>query len=384
MSPYIVLYIFVLVMLFISLINKKYVNVCYRLAFTAMTIFLCFRAGQGTDYPAYEWIYRLVPDTFSFTHEVYFSGTASAEYGWWILCNAAKSLGLSVHVFISLLGLFEMVLVNRFVGIFGNGRYKLLTLVIAFHTFYFTFMYSTLRQALCLSIFLGIMLPDFSKKRYLRYIATALILTVFIHRSSFILILLLVADLFKRKHFKVLLPASLVVGLGLNFAGGSLLRPLFVLVGKTSYLSHMGISYFAVLERLVMLAVVIYLYDFYIRDNHDKETKVLVKYYCLGVCFYLAFMAFPLVASRMGIFFKIVEILLIPRMIVSVGRPQQRMILSLIVVIATGMFLKNIGSALNEGDYLDSVNVYNYPYVTVFNAEDIYNYRESIYETANL
>ena len=40
------------------------------------------------------------------------------------------------------------------------------------------------------------------------------------------------------------------------------------------------------------------------------------------------------------------------------------------------MFVHSIDAEIENGSYISEFNAVNYPYVSVFNAEDIYNYRK--------
>lgn len=376
MSPYILVYGSLALLLFISLINKKYVNICYLIAFLTMTLFLCFRAGQGTDYPAYEWIYRLTPDILDFDNPIYTSGVSTVEYGWWIICNISKAFGLSFEYFITLISLAEMLLINRFIRKMGIIRYKVLVLLLAYPTLYFTFLFSALRQGLVVCVFLGVMLPWFIEKKYKRYIVSALALTV-IHSVAIALLLIFAVNYLSHRQIKFILLFAFVFGAFIAVTGSSLMLPVLYAIGRPSYINNFGISIFALLERLIMAAIVLYLYNEC--EEHDECSDTLVKYYLLGTSIYIALMALPLVTSRLCFIFKVVEIWIIPKMFTGIKKERRVQLTAVLVAVTCFMTLKNINAAINEGSYNEAVNIFNYPYVTIFEPEEIYEYRESIY-----
>lgn len=376
MSPYIVTYCAVLLLFLISLINKKYVNPCYYCAFVILTVFLCFRAGQGTDYPAYEWIYGLTPSVFDIDAPIYTSGVSTVERGWWIVCNAFKSLGIPFEYFVSFIGFAEMLLINRFVNKMGITRYKVLVFLLAFPTLYFTFMFSTLRQGIVVCIFLGIMLPWFMEGKYKRYIIMAVVLTA-IHSVSIALLLIFAVKYLSNRHVKFIFLFSFIFGAAVAVAGPSLMSPILYAIGRPSYLNYFGISIFAFLERLVMAAIVLYLHNEY--NERDEHADVLVKYYLLGTAVYFALMALPLVTSRLCFIFKVVEIWIIPKMIAGIKKERRVQLTAVLIAITCFMTLKNIDAAISEGYYREDINVFNYPYVTLLNPQEIREYRNSMY-----
>ncbi len=381
MSIYILVYLIVVCLFFISLINKRYVNICYNAAFVLMTVFLCLRAGQGSDYPAYEWIYNVTPAEIDFNNALYTSGISTVEHGWWIVCNVFRSVGLPFEMFVSLLGLFEMVLINRFINRMGICRYKVLVLLLAYPTFYFTFLFSGLRQALVSSIFLGVLLPWFVEGKHKRYIFLTLLLTN-VHSVALIMLTIFVVKIFTFKQIKMIFLVSFVLGLMISIVGPSVLAPLMYALNRGVYLEYFGISIFSLLERLVMASFVLYLNSEY--ENKQGNVEVLVKYYLVGTCIYISLMAFPLIVSRLCFMFKVVEIWIIPKMLSSVRKERRVQISVILVAITCLMTLKNINSSISEGSYRENVNVFNYPYVTLFNPDEIREYRDSRYYDLSL
>lgn len=376
-SPYILVYVVVALLTVLSLVNKRYVNVCFAFTFIILTVFLCLRYGQGTDFPAYELVYELAPSKLKLHSGIYSSNTVSVEYGWWILNNVFKSLGFSFSGFIFVLSLVEMVLIERFVRKVGYARYKVLILLLAYPTVYFTYMFSALRQGLVVSIFLGIMLPWFINKKYARYLLM-LALVFFFHKASIILILLLFVDFVSIKQLKYLLIPSFGVGL----VSSRVFAPILVQLGKSNYVESVGISPFALLERIVMLGIILYLYEKYSEHKNGNENIALdkiLKFYLLGICVYFVLVLFPLVASRLCIFFKLFDIWLIPQMLPSAVKKRRVEVLAILFAITCLMTYKNIETAIIEGNYFSDVKTVKFPYVTVYNKEDVRAYRDSKY-----
>ena len=86
-------------------------------------------------------------------------------------------------------------------------------------------------------------------------------------------------------------------------------------------------------------------------------------------------MCLPLVSSRINILFKVIEIVLVTR--VSDTNRQKIILIATFIAISIFMTLKNINSYIEQGQYNDSIGIFNFPYVTIFNKEDIYTFRSS-------
>ena len=381
-SPYILVYIVVALLTVLSLVNKRYVNICYIFTLIVLTVFLCLRYGQGTDFPAYEFTYNLSPNRFDYNNGIYFSDVVSIDYGWWILNNIFKSIGVSFSGYIFVLSIVEMLLIDRFIRKMDHNRYKVLILLLAFPTVYLTYMFSALRQGLVIAIFLGVMLPYLVQKKYVRYLAI-LILVSFLHKSSLILIVMLFIDKVSVKQLKY----CLIPCFGVGLISSKLFVPIFVLIGKPSYAANLSMNPFALMERMAMLGIILFLYEEYVKNSEINKlykfesptVDKLLKVYLVGTCMYLTFLMFPLVASRLCIFFKLFEIWLIPQMLPYIRRERRIQILAILFVITAGMTLKNINTSIKEGSYYNGVSTINYPYVTIFDKNKIRLYRESSY-----
>jgi hypothetical protein len=59
-------------------------------------------------------------------------------------------------------------------------------------------------------------------------------------------------------------------------------------------------------------------------------------------------------------------------------------VLLVLIAVHVVLFFKNIGAAISQGDYVESVTVYNFPYISIFDKSEIdkyttidkYNYAE--------
>ena len=185
------LYIIVGAVLFfctlIEFTTKKTYQPLYTILFISLSLMLCFRFGQGTDYFAYQYIYELVPKTLNLSKLSALTSIHS-EVGWKFLCAFAKIIGINFYTFVAIIGAITMYCLNLFIKKFCP--LKITALFIAYPTLYLTYIFSGMRQALILCLFLGVLLDLYLKKKYAKFFFLVL-LSSLIHTASLVLLILL-------------------------------------------------------------------------------------------------------------------------------------------------------------------------------------------------
>ena len=112
------LYIIVVIVLFfcslLEFLTKRTYKLLYFVTFIGLTMMLCFRYGQGTDYFAYQYIYELLPKTLNLSKLSALTSIHS-EVGWKFLCALAKIIGIKFHTFVAIIGVITMFWLNLFI-----------------------------------------------------------------------------------------------------------------------------------------------------------------------------------------------------------------------------------------------------------------------------
>ena len=54
-------------------------------------------------------------------------------------------------------------------------------------------------------------------------------------------------------------------------------------------------------------------------------------------------------------------------------------IFTIVVLFTTFMFFKNMDSYIWQSNYYSDVTVFNFPYITIFNENDMWKYRDRVY-----
>ena len=110
------------------------------------------------------------------------------------------------------------------------------------------------------------------------------------------------------------------------------------------------------------------------KEETDDVTEHLMKVYLCGVCFYMLMVGNAYYASRYAVVFKIVECVLVVRMLELHGTMERAAALFFLCLTLL-MGVKNMNASIGEGGYArDQVNVLTFPYVSVFDRDRINEY----------
>ena len=338
------------------------------MVFAVYTFILAIRYGQGNDYFAYELIFNQCDSLEAVTQGLI---DVHSEILFQLICVLFNPIGFKW--FVVLVSVFQMSMLYRFCTKYSDN--PILSFAIAYPTLYSTYFFSTMRQGLTMAIFLGLMYPRLKDKKYVLYYLLAAFCTG-IHSSSVIYALVPIVRCLKLNELWGLDLLCLVIGTAITLAFLVLVHfetlsgtAKLYLTSDVSVVS-LGLRVF----KLLMLYVLM-------RYNKDKEAvrenETLMKMYATSLIMYELLMWSPIISSRLAIFYEVVGIALLPNLLKT--EPLIRKgALALTVCLIVAMTYKNISSYIWQIEYKCD-NVLDYPYVTVFNADKIYEYRKNPY-----
>ncbi len=355
----------------------------YWLSLVVLGVFFSLRYGQGTDYLTYMGIYAAVPPLSSFPNYLAFQFN-KIEIGYFYLNSVFRMLGAHYSIFIAFVTGFGLLSLNRFIRKFCPLPMFALTVFYAVYSI--TYMESALRQMLTLSIAMGFVFVDWHEGKRLRAIICIGIATL-LHTSAAVLIILPVLFWNPRQLFILEWKLRTTLILAVLFAGAAavvnfvdftpIINKLPSMLSYTigSYYEKSGISYLALANRALFMAIVFAL-AWRAKDRLGRAEKLLFNLYMVGFGLYCMFLRYDLIASRTNVYFRIADVVLIPilfeknRDLVKktfVAVPVMMMLLSF-------LYVKDITAIMDFAGYYGS-NPLNYPYVTLFNAETLLDHK---------
>ena len=350
----------------------------FWLCFLLLAGMLALRYGQGTDYFSYQEYYYMMSDTgFNFPLP-----DVHGEIGYQFLTNAFRLLHLPYEALVFFLSVLQMGFLLAFFK-----RYHIdcvLALLLAVPTLYMTYFVSGMRQGVVLAAFLGVLFPLLEKKRYLAYLAGTL-LCMLMHTVAAVFLLALLAQLVpKVSTLRLLTLAAWLAGSIVALPATQAWIHSLGIWALRYYLASVGISWAAVAERLLFLALVTWLYEKLRRQDRLNDAFVLgYRCYLVAMALYGALIANGTTASRMASGMRYIEIYLLIYAAQQMTRAGRCLLVAALIAVQSFMYVKNIHTYLDQGAYRADLTVWTYPYVSVFNEEEIYQYRDVPQESSS-
>lgn len=342
----------------------------FWMCFLILTAMLALRYGQGMDYFSYRRIYLSISEV-----EITFPDYAwNKDIGYALLCNIFRVLQFPFEGFVAIVSVAEMGLLLSFVR-----RYHIeqtIALFLAFPTLYLTWFLSGIRQGLVIAIFLGVLFPLLEKKRYIWY-SVGVLLCALIHNGAVVYLALLAAEVIHNiSRLQILSLLAWLVGLVLSTPQGvDLVRSLGI-SRLNGYLTQSSANLLACAERLLFLIIVTWLYTKLCKMGKCRKTfQCAYKCYLMGMAFYGIFMWNDLVASRTCAFLRFIEIYLLIYSIQQMARASRYLFVIALVALESFMVVKNLDASVDSTLKSAELNGITYPYVSVFDENEIYRYR---------
>lgn len=361
LSPYIIVLILLVFFTFLSECSKDIEKIIFPIFVLLLFFFLSFRYGQGTDFWGYYYLFSCIN---SFSDAILNPRDVHSEIGM-RLVYALFDDNYSLMLFC--LSGINMILFFKLVKNFQFNR--LLSLLIFFPTCYLTYYFSAIRQGLALSIFLGFLIEFVIKKKWKMFFFVVFIASTF-HISAIILYVIPFVLKYRFCELRKLVFVSFFVGLGIFLL---VLANIIYVNFDRMHVSIRSYMLFPYVERLFCFGIIMKMTSQYRYSESDAFFQPIIKMYLFGTALYVMFFSLSSI-SRLGIYFKSLECIIVPYLIWKTGNRNYlyAMIFSVIAIVMT---IKNINSYIVQASYFPGVSVINYPYVSIFNPSDIFLYR---------
>ena len=336
---------FVIACLSVRARNNKYLDKYTSSLYIIITLMLCLRFGQGTDY---------------FTYRTMFYVPWHGEPLYLFLCYIFSRF-TDFSIFIAVISLAEMIMLWGFIR--KRSPNRAVSVMLLMTVIYVTYLCNLVRQGLALSIFLRFGIDLIERREWKKYMILCT-LTAMIHTVSVVYFLVPVVMKLKARGIAWSIPLCAIISTMVLRRFGSGIIPYFG--------SH-PTRYVAAAERMMSFIIIYMVYN---NMRHKTVDNWIIKLYCLGTALYFLFLPFSLVASRVAICFKALEIVIVPSLIMERSR-YRKILMYYFFALSVVMFVHNLGAEIDNGGYRKGINAVNFPYVSVFNANDIYNYRRT-------
>lgn len=378
LSMYLCVFVFVAVLSLLSIMKPKLDKTSYMISFGVMTLFLGLRFGQGTDYPGYMCIYEFADMAFDpeFGFLAYYRNVHS-EIGWKCLMVLFKATKVEFWVVTLLIALVTMWNIHLGISRFCL-KYKTLTLLLLYPTIYLTYYFSGMRQGLAMTIFYGVLLGKLLDKKYIQYVIGVILIST-IHSASLCYLIIPIIITINKKIFVFGIMISVLLSFAMTFSPTrELVKNIATTIGASSdYFTMYSISWLSLAERTIMLGIILLLV-YQCRHNEKLMERIhpLLRIYIVGFLIYLCMMTNTFVSSRLAIMFKMAEVFLFPIIFEGLQNKLRNYCFIVLLSISTIMTYKNINSCVEQWNYFNGINGWNYPYVSIFNRQDILKYRK--------
>lgn len=304
------------------------------------------RAGVGKDYYNYLDTFRN-PDIL--TRMTYL------EPGFRFLVLLFKTLGFPEHGLFFLFALISLSLIST--GIAKTSKYPEVSMLIYYCIFYIDYNFNAIRQGIVMGVFIWL-ISDIVRGNMPKVLVWSMI-SATIHSSGlFIMMAYFVSRIRLHPANLAWVTASSTV---LIFFKDYLLK-LMYLIGPTAlqmeltkFMTRYGtsISTQGILQRLLL--VILFLVFYRPASANDCRFERVLPMYLCGFVLYSLFSFEELLATRINMFFRVLEIILFPILLsASKNRFTRVLLFSVIVLWATLVLCQNLRLP------------YNYPFRTIF------------------
>ncbi|HIF9454008.1 TPA: EpsG family protein [Photobacterium damselae] len=271
------------------------------------------RFGAGKDYFVYFALFSNLTDWYD----------ANFELGFTIIVNLLRNLKLNVYDIFFFFAFFSIWPVIRAFGKYS--KYPLFSLAIYFCLYLIPLNFNAVGQG----VVTGLFFYSLSLMRAERH-KTILILSVFstlIHSSGIFIYIVYCTSLIKIQVNQlrfIFLISILVFFFSPYIYSLIMLLPIDILFVKMSSYAEQyntGVKLTSIIQRVLIILPLLILYE-----NFDDFNKKLAKVYIFGFLFYALFSFNGLLATRINLLFKVLDVLLIPNLLWSFKYKSERII----------------------------------------------------------
>ena len=331
----------------------------YYIGFVMLTLMLCLRYGQGTDYFGYLRNYH-VSDNHS-------------EVGYQALCKVLQLLKIRYEYLNAFIGLVTMLCFDR--AIKRYSTWKNFTLLLIYPTVFLTYCFSATRQGLVIAFFSGFMVKWLENGKWIKYLMACFALATF-HISAIVLIPIVLIRKVSLKKIYIVMVLCVVRGV-LLYCMPTELAQLVPSFRVRQYFGTHSVSVLGLIERCTMMLGIGILWNFVYKKESivPKRELLIYKIYIYGFSLSMLLMTWSLMSSRMSAPMKALEVFLLTMLITKMSNAAYVIVKKLaIVALVSYIFImttKNLYTYIQQSKpFYDAYTPITYPYINIINKYD--------------
>lgn len=348
---YLILFVILFSFSLIELQGKK-IHVSWHYVMPLVLIFFtAARMDTGTDYASYlklwtevEPLTDLIPKQFKY---------AELEAGFVFLMGLLKQMTTSAPLFWAYCatiifipfcwGLKKLPIPYYFVALLGYLM-----------TFYIPYTFNGIRQAIAMSVFVACVPFILQRKTITVILLTALATSV--HLSGLLILLAYIVQFYRWNLLPVMILGTLVALLvsQLNMLNYVLFEVLGISkVYVVKFTAHTSLFKLATRALLLLL-----FFGFY--QQADETYRKIFTMYLLGFFIYVALAENNMLATRFNMFFRILELLMLPLLLVNISQLKKRiMVFCLFLIPYAYSFISSAMHPDNQYHFIFAMNELN-------------------------
>ena len=361
--------------MYISLVGRflsnKIKNILFNTLFITLFIISSIRYGSGTDYFSYRdfYYYIVSEDIIEAINQ-----NIHIDIGFRVLFSICKSIDLSFENFIFILNIF--IFYSYYIVIKKYSKDNILSLFILFANYYLIYINSIVRQGFVMPIFILLYYNYINDRRIVRYILCTLFLSLF-HSVALIALIVPLLEYLYRKFEKLYFINILIIifsFLGFIFNWEVVIISFLNRIGMSIPYISTESNILAILARLCTLSFAYICYKKIPKNSLNYKDKITMYIYFINTFLFIS-ISHTQTLSRATDLISSIEIIFLANIISSVCVRGLDIFMRFgIIIIMSMLFLNDLNAETYNGNYYKKGAI-NYPYITIFNKEEILKYR---------
>ena len=367
---YVIILFLLALAVYLQTMSQKKGSILFIIASVGLGLMSGLRYGSGSDFFPYLSYYNNTPPHIG---EAIAQTKSHMNIGYRIYMSIFRILGANSDIFIFCTSILVMTMFVYV--IYKNSKYKMLSLLVFYGIYYSIYLNSVLRQGIALAIFFIAFYTFLKRGEVLKYCICIAIGFLF-HESILITLILPIIQLIYKKTFynksfnTILCLASLVMFVTkfdrvlIKFA--AIIK--ITIPYEASTFNTLGITL-----RIVSIAFIYYIYINCDDNDLTDFDRFQIYSYFIGILIYFTISHVP-IFSRFIEYFSALEVIIYANLIYHVKSKFTKVTVAFIcTLIVSSICIKDITSFSKEVQH-KSEKLLEYPYVTIFNKKDIFDY----------